>query len=306
MTANGILQILLFIAAIIAVTIPMGAYMAKVFAGERTLLHRILRPLESVIYKLCGIDEAAEHHWTRYAGGVLAFSLVSILVTYFIERLQQWFPLNPQGLGNVGAALSFNTATSFGTNTNWQSYTPETTMSYFTTMLGLATHNFFSAAVGIAVAIAFVRGFSRHSVKTLGNFWVDLTRCTVYVLLPLSIVGALFLVSQGVIQNLSPYSKAATVEGAVQTIPQGPFASQEAIKMIGTNGGGVTNANSAHPFENPTPLANFFEMLFIFLIPAGLTHTFGNEEDEHVSKKLASGVGFSKGCAEFALVTPPP
>jgi potassium-transporting ATPase potassium-binding subunit len=275
MTANGVLQILLFIAVLIAVTVPMGAYMAKVFAGERTLLHRILRPLESLIYKLCGIDEAAEQHWTRYAGGVLAFSVVSILVTYAMQRLQQWFPWNPQGLGNVGAALSFNTATSFGTNTNWQSYTPETTISYFTTMLGLATHNFFSAAVGIAVAMAFVRGFSRHSVKSLGNFWVDLTRCTVYVLLPLSIAGALFLVSQGVIQNLSPYTKATTVEGTLQTIPQGPFASQEAIKMIGTNGGGVTNANSAHPFENPTPLANFLEMVFIFIIPAGLTHTFG-------------------------------
>jgi potassium-transporting ATPase potassium-binding subunit len=275
MTANGILQILLFIAALIAVTIPIGAYMAKVFAGERTFLHRILRPLESAIFKLCGIDETAEQHWTGYAGGVLAFSLISILLTYAILRLQQWFPLNPQGLGNVGAALSFNTANSFGTNTNWQSYTPETTMSYFTTMLGLATHNFFSAAAGIAVAIAFVRGFSRHSVKSLGNFWVDLTRCTVYVLLPLSIIGALFLISQGVIQNLSPYTKAATVEGTVQTIPQGPFASQEAIKMIGTNGGGLTNANSAHPFENPTPLSNFFQILFIFLIPAGLTHTFG-------------------------------
>jgi K+-transporting ATPase ATPase A chain len=275
MTANGVLQILLFIAVLIAVTFPMGAYMAKVFGGERTFLHRILRPLESVTYKLCGIDETAEQHWTGYAGGVLSFSLISILLTYTILRLQQWFPWNPQGLGNVGAALSFNTANSFGTNTNWQSYTPETTMSYFTTMLGLATHNFFSGAVGIAVAIAFVRGFSRHSVKSLGNFWVDLTRGIVYVLLPLSIIGALFFVSQGVIQNLSPYTKAATVEGAVQTIPQGPFASQEAIKMIGTNGGGLTNANSAHPFENPTPLANFFQMLFIFIIPAGLTHTFG-------------------------------
>ncbi len=275
MTANGILQILLFIAAVIAITVPMGAYMAKVFAGERTFLHRILRPMESAVYKLCGVDESAEHHWTGYAGGVLAFSLVSILLTYAIQRLQQWLPLNPQGLGNVGAALSFNTANSFGTNTNWQSYTPETTMSYFTTMIGLATHNFFSAAVGIAVAIAFVRGFARHSVKSLGNFWVDLTRATVYVLLPLSVAGALFFVSQGVIQNFSPYTKAATVEGTVQTIPQGPFASQEAIKMIGTNGGGVTNANSAHPFENPTPLANFFQMLFIFIIPAGLTHTFG-------------------------------
>jgi K+-transporting ATPase ATPase A chain len=275
MTANGVLQILLFVAAVVAVTVPMGAYMAKVFAGERTFLHRLLRPLEVSIYKLCGVDETAEQQWTRYAGGVLAFSVVSILLTYLIQRLQQWLPLNPQGLGNVGAALSFNTANSFGTNTNWQAYTPETTMSYLTTMIGLATHNFFSAAAGIAVAIAFVRGFSRHSVKALGNFWVDLTRCTVYVLLPLSIIGAMLFVSQGAIQNLSPYTKAVTVEGAVQTIPQGPFASQEAIKMIGTNGGGLTNANSAHPFENPTPLANFLQMLFIFIIPAGLTHTFG-------------------------------
>jgi K+-transporting ATPase ATPase A chain len=275
MTANGVLQILIFIAAVVAVTVPMGAYMYKVFAGERTFLHRLLRPVETAIYRFCGVDEAAEHHWTGYAGGVLAFSVVSIVLTYLIERIQQWLPLNPQGLGNMGAALSFNTATSFGTNTNWQSYTPETTVSYFTTMLGLATHNFFSAAVGIAVAIAFVRGFARHSARSLGNFWVDLTRCTVYVLVPLSIVGALFLVSQGVIQNLSPYTKAVTLEGATQTIPQGPFASQEAIKMIGTNGGGLTNANSAHPFENPTPLTNFVEMLFIFLIPAGLTYTFG-------------------------------
>lgn len=275
MTANGMAQILLFIAAVVAVTVPMGAYMAKIFDGRRTFLHPILRPVERAIYKLCGVDENAEQHWTRYAGGVLAFSLISILLTYAIERLQQWLPLNPQGLGNVGTALSFNTANSFGTNTNWQSYTPETTMSYFTTMIGLATHNFFSAAVGIAVAIAFVRGFARHSVNSLGNLWVDLTRANVYVLLPLSIAGALFFVSQGAIQNFSPYTRAATVEGAVQTIPQGPFASQEAIKMIGTNGGGLTNANSAHPFENPTPLSNFFQMLFIFLIPAGLTYTFG-------------------------------
>jgi K+-transporting ATPase ATPase A chain len=275
MTANGVVQILLFIAVVIALTKPMGVFMAKVFAGERTFLHRLLRPLEAAIYKLCGIDETAEQHWTRYAGAALAFSIVGILVTYLIQRIQQWLPLNPQGLGNVGPGLAFNTGVSFGTNTNWQAYTPETTMSYLTEMIGLATHNFFSAAMGIAVAIAFVRGFARHSVKTLGNFWVDFTRANVYVLLPLSIVGALFLVSQGVIQNLSPYTKAATIEGVTQTIPQGPFASQEAIKMIGTNGGGLTNANSAHPFENPTPLANFAEMIFIFLIPAGLTYTFG-------------------------------
>jgi len=275
MSISGILLILVFIAVVAALTAPMGAYMAKVFAGERTWAHGVLRPLEAAIYKLCGIDESAEQHWTGYAGGVLAFSLVSMLLTYLIMRLQQWFPLNPQGLGNLGAALSFNTAASFSTNTNWQAYAPETTMSYLTEMIGLATHNFFSAAAGIAVAIAFVRGFSRNSAKSLGNFWVDFTRATVYVLLPLSVAGALFLCSQGVIQNLSPYTKATTVEGVVQTIPQGPFASQEAIKMIGTNGGGVTNANSAHPYENPTPLSNFAQMVFIFLIPAGLTYTFG-------------------------------
>jgi K+-transporting ATPase ATPase A chain len=275
MSGSGILLILVFIAVIAALTAPLGAYMAKVFAGERTWAHKLLRPLEVAIYKLCGIDESAEQHWTCYAGGVLAFSIVSLLLTYLIMRLQQWFPLNPQGLGNVASGLAFNTAVSFTTNTNWQAYTPETTMSYLTEMIGLATHNFFSAASGIAVAIAFVRGLSRHSVKTLGNFWVDFTRAIVYVLLPLSVAGALLLCSQGVIQNFSPYTKAATVEGAVQTIPQGPIASQEAIKMLGTNGGGFTNANSAHPYENPTPLSNFAEIAFIFLIPAGLTYTFG-------------------------------
>jgi len=205
----------------------------------------------------------------------LVFSLVSLLITYLLLRVQQWLPLNPQGLGNVGPDLSFNTAASFDTNTNFQTYTPETTMSYLTEMAALATHNFFSAAAGMAVAIAFIRGFARHSARTLGSFWVDFTRATVYVLLPLSIVGALLLCSQGVIQNFDPYTKATTLEGAVQTIPQGPVASQEAIKMIGTNGGGFFNANSAHPYENPTPLSNFLQMVFIFLIPAGLTYTFG-------------------------------
>ncbi|MGA1995992.1 MAG: potassium-transporting ATPase subunit KdpA [Bryobacteraceae bacterium] len=275
MTANGILQIALFFLVVLALAKPMGGYMAKVFAGERTWLHPVLRPLEKAIYRLCGIDETHEQRWTGYAGGVLVFSLVSLLLTYLIMRVQQWLPWNPQGLANVEQFLSFNTAASFTTNTNWQAYTPETTMSYFTEMMALATHNFFSAAVGIAVAIAFVRGFSRHSVKTLGNFWVDFTRATFYVLLPISIVFALVLCSQGVIQNLSAYTKATTLEGAVQTIPQGPIASQEAIKMLGTNGGGFLNANSAHPFENPTPLSNFLEMLSIFLIPAGLTYTFG-------------------------------
>src|SRR5271157_2601155 len=275
MTGNGWLQIALFFLVLLALTKPLGAYMARVFAGERTWMHRLLRPLETGIYKVCGIDENGEQHWTRYAGGVLLISLVTLLFTYVLQRIQQWLPLNPQGLGNVGQHLAFNTAASFTTNTNWQSYTPETTMSYLTQMIGLATHNFWSAAVGISVAIAFVRGFARHSVKTLGSFWVDFTRATVYVLLPLSVVGALLLVSQGAIQNFDSYTKAAMVEGAVQTIPQGPLASQEAIKMIGTNGGGFTKANSAHPYENPTPFSNFLQMLYIFIIPAGLTYTFG-------------------------------
>jgi len=275
MTGNGVLQILLYFVVLVALTKPIGAYMAKVFAGERTWMHRLLRPIEAAVYKVCGIDENGEQHWTRYAGSVLIFSAVSILFTYLLLRIQKWLPLNPQGLGNVGEDLSFNTANSFGTNTNWQSYTPETTMSYFSQMIGLATHNFWSAAAGICVAIAFVRGFARHSVKTLGSFWVDFTRANIYVLLPLSVIGALLLVSQGAIQNFAPYTKANTVEGVVQTIPQGPAASQEAIKMIGTNGGGYTNANSAHPYENPTPFSNFLQMLYIFIIPAGLTYTFG-------------------------------
>ena len=275
MTANGILQILLYFVVVALLAKPVGAYMAKVFSGERTWMHRLLRPLESAVYRICGIDEAAEQDWTAYAGGVLVFSAVSLLLTYMLQRIQQWLPLNPQGLGNVGTDLAFNTAVSFTTNTNWQSYTPETTMSYLTQMAGLATHNFFSAATGIVVAIAFVRGFARHSVKTLGNFWVDFTRATLYVLLPLSIVGALALCSEGVIQNFAPYAKVTTLEGASQTIPQGPTASQEAIKMIGTNGGGFFSANSAHPYENPTPFSNFLQMVFIFVIPAGLTYTFG-------------------------------
>jgi len=275
MTANGILQILLYTLVILAVAKPVGAYMARVFSGERTWLHRLLRPLEAGIYKLSGIDEAGEQHWTRYAGGVLIFSLVTLIMTYVIQRIQQWLPLNPAGLGNIGTDSSFNTAASFTTNTNWQSYTPESTVSYFTQMIGLATHNFFSAAVGIAVAIAFVRGFARHSANTLGSIWVDVTRAIVYVLLPMSIVAALLLVSQGAIQNFDAYVKGTTVEGVVQTIPQGPVASQEAIKMLGTNGGGFFNANSAHPYENPTPFSNFLQMFLIFVIPAGLTYTFG-------------------------------
>ena len=284
MTANGLLQIAVFFLLLLALTKPIGAFMARVFEGERTWLHPPLRPLERLIYKLCGIREDQEQRWTGYAASLLMFSLASLLLTYLVQRLQGFLPFNPQGFGTAHAAqgatamtpdLAFNTAASFTTNTNWQAYTPETTMSYLTQMAALATHNFFSAAAGMAIAIALVRGFARHSVEKIGNFWVDLTRATVYVLLPLSVVIALLFVSQGAIQNLSSYTKVATLEGASQTIAQGPTASQEAIKMLGTNGGGFFNANSAHPFENPTPLANLIQILSIFVIPAGLTYTFG-------------------------------
>jgi potassium-transporting ATPase potassium-binding subunit len=275
MTASGLLQIALYFLVLLALTKPLGLYMNRVFQSERTFMHRLLRPFEVAIYKLCGIDESAEQHWTRYAGGILLFSVATLLVTYALQRLQKWLPWNPQGLGPISPDSSFNTAMSFTTNTNWQSYVPETTMSYLSQMAGLATHNFFSAAVGLAAGIAVIRGFARHSVKTVGNFWVDLTRSLVYVLLPVSILGALLLVSQGVIQNLAPYTKIATLEGGTQTIAQGPTASQEVIKMLGINGGGFFNANSAHPFENPTPVSNFLQMVLIFVIPASLTYTFG-------------------------------
>jgi K+-transporting ATPase ATPase A chain len=277
MTAPGLLQIFLFFLVLLALTKPLGVYMARVFQGERTFLHPVVRPFERLVYKLSGVDEAAEQHWTHYAGSLLAFSLAGCLLTYLILRIQGILPFNPQGfLGKLWTPdLAFNTAVSFTTNTNWQAYTPEVTASYFSQMVGLAVHNFTSAAAGIATAIAMVRGFSRRSADSIGNFWVDLTRATLYLLLPLSIVGALALVSQGCIQNFRAYDKVATLEGAAQTIAQGPTASQEAIKMLGTNGGGFFNANSAHPFENPTPFANFLQVLFIFVIPAGLTYTFG-------------------------------
>jgi K+-transporting ATPase ATPase A chain len=275
MTANGLLQITIYFLVLVALAKPLGLYITKVMQGERTFMHRVLRPLEAGIYKLCGIDEHAEQHWTSYAGGILLFSVATLLVTYVVQRIQQWLPWNPAGLGNVGPDLSFNTAMSFTTNTNWQSYTPETTVSYLTQMVGLATHNFFSAAVGLAAGVAVIRGFARHSVKTLGNFWVDMIRSLIYVLLPLSIIGGLILVSQGSIQNFHPYEKVATLEGGTQTIAQGPTASQEVIKMVGINGGGFFNANSAHPYENPTPVSNMVQMWMIFIIPAGLTYTFG-------------------------------
>ena len=277
MTSIGLLQIFLFFLVLLALTKPLGAFMARVFEGERTFLHPVVRPLERLVYKLCGVDESNEQHWTHYAGSLLAFSLAGILLTYLIQRVQGILPFNPQGFGGklITPDLAFNTAASFGTNTNWQSYTPETTVSYFTQMVGLAVHNFTSAAAGIATAMEVERGFSRRSANSIGNFWVDLTRATLYVLIPLSIVGALLLVSQGAIQNFRAYDKVATLEGGAQTIAQGPTASQEAIKMLGTNGGGFFNANSAHPFENPTPFANFLQVLYIFVIPAGLTYTFG-------------------------------
>jgi potassium-transporting ATPase potassium-binding subunit len=277
MTTNGWLQIAIFFLLILACVKPLGSFIATVIEGRRNFLTPVLGPLERLIYRICGVTETEEQHWTRYAGALLAFSAFSALLLYAIQRLQLWLPFNPQGYGagNVSPDLDFNTSVSFVTNTNWQSYVPETTLSYFVQMGGLTVHNFTSAAAGLAVAIALVRGFARQSIKTVGNFWVDMTRATLYVLLPISIVAALVLCSQGVIQNLHPYTVATTIEGAKQTIAQGPVASQEAIKMLGTNGGGFFNANSAHPFENPTPFSNLFQMFLIFLIPGALTYTFG-------------------------------
>jgi K+-transporting ATPase ATPase A chain len=277
MSANGWLQFALFSLILLASVRPVGGYLARVLEGEGTWLDPILRPVERLIYRISGVDSAHEMNWREYAFAVLGFSGVSLLVTYLIERAQAHLPLNPQGLGGVGADLAWSTAASFTTNTNWQSYTPETTMSYFTQMAGLAYHNFLSAAVGIAVAVALIRGIKRTSSATLGNFWVDATRTLLYVLVPASIVYALLLVSQGVPQNLHAYTTAHPIEmpAQTQTIAQGPVASQEAIKMLGTNGGGFFNANSAHPFENPTPFTNLLQMLSIFVIPAGLTFTLG-------------------------------
>jgi K+-transporting ATPase ATPase A chain len=277
MTSVGIFQIFLFLGIILACAKPLGAYMAKVFEGERTFMHPILRWLEVLAYKLIGVREEVEQRWTQYAAALLSFSIFGFLLTYAIQRLQGFLPLNPQGFGaaQVPPDLAFNTASSFITNTNWQSYSGESTLSYFVQMSVLTVQNFASAAAGVAVAIALIRGFVRQEKKTVGNFWVDVTRATLYVLLPLSIVAGLLYCSQGVVQNLKPYTAVTTVEGAKQTIAQGPVASQEAIKQLGTNGGGFFNANSAHPFENPTPLSNLLAMVLIFLIPGALTYTFG-------------------------------
>ena len=277
MSANGWLQFALFSLVLLATVRPVGAYLVRVFEGERTWLDPILRPIERLIYKLSGVNAAAEMNWREYAFAMLGFSAVTVVVTYVLERLQAHLPWNPQGLANVGPDLAWNTAASFATNTNWQFYTPETTMSYLTQMAGLATHNFWSAASGIAVAIALIRGIKRTTSATIGNFWVDMTRSLLWVLIPASIVYALLLVAQGVPQNLHAYTTAHPLESPsqVQTIAQGPVASQEAIKMLGTNGGGFFNANSAHPFENPTPFSNFLQIISIFIIPAGLTYTLG-------------------------------
>ncbi len=302
MTLNGWFQILLFFACVLIVTKPLGAFMAKVFSRERTWLDPVMRPLEKLIYKLTGVNEDREMRWTEYSIAMLLFSAVSMLVLYMLERTQQFFPhvFNPQKFGAVAPDLAFNTAASFTSNTNWQFYSGENTMAYLTQMAGLAYHNFASAAVGIALAIAFIRGIARREKETLGNFWVDLTRSMLWVLLPACVIYAMLLVSQGVIQNFRPYDTVKMIEPQQvqkvgqdgksligpdgkpvmetvtdQVIAQGPLASQEAIKMLGTNGGGFFNANSSHPFENPTPLSDFLEIFSIFVIPAGLTYTLG-------------------------------
>src|SRR5262245_42014881 len=284
MTLLGIAQIVVFFLIILALTKPAGVFMYKVFEGQRTFLHPILRPIERLLYRLGGVREDQEQTWVRYAASLISFSIFCFLFPYVLQRLQGLLPLNPMGFSTGQAPanatpmtpdLAYNTAVSFMTNTNWQSYSPDTTLSYLVQMAGLAVQNFVSAAVGIAVAVALIRGFARHSVKTIGNFWVDMTRCTLYVLLPISIVAALFFVWQGSIQNFNPPAAVQNLEGGSQTIEQGPLASQLAIKMLGTNGGGYFNANSSHPYENATPLANLLQMTLIFVLGAGLTYMFG-------------------------------
>ena len=275
MTFNGWLQIALFCVVIALIVKPFGGYMTRVFTGERTFLSPVLRPLERTFYELSGVDEKSDQNWLTYAVSMLLFSLVGFASIYALMRFQAMLPFNPAGQPSVEEGLAFNTAMSFNTNTNWQSYVPETTMSYLVQMAGLTVHNFVSAATGIALAIALIRGFTRRSAKGIGNFWVDLTRCTLYVLLPICIVVGLFFVWQGMPQNLGAYTEATTLEGAKQVIAQGPVASQEVIKMLGTNGGGFFNTNSAHPFENPNAITNFVQIVLIFSIGAALTNVFG-------------------------------
>ncbi|MCF4167724.1 potassium-transporting ATPase subunit KdpA [Zavarzinia compransoris] len=292
MTANGWLQIAVFCALVLVLVRPLGGYMARLFSGERVFLSPVLGPVERVLFRAAGISAKQEQGWIAYALSMLAFNLAGLLITYVVLRCQDMLPFNRQGLPGLPPDLAFNTAVSFTTNTNWQAYGGETTMSYFSQMVGLTVHNFTSAATGIVLAIAFIRAFSRATAKTLGSFWVDLTRCTLHLLLPMAIVLALVLVWQGVPQNLDPYVSATTVEGTRQTIAQGPVASQVAIKMLGTNGGGFFNANAAHPYENPTPLSNLLQMVAIFAIGAGLTNTFGRMvKDERQGWAILSAMG---------------
>src|SRR5215469_6023282 len=274
-TSNGIMQIIAYFLLLLLITKPVGLYLIAVFEKKNTWLEPVLRPVERVLYKAAGVDERREHDWKIYAVAMLIFEVISTVPLYIFERVQDHLPLNPAGLGPVDPLLAWNTAISFLTNTNWQNYTGETTMSYFTQMAGLAFHNFVSAAVGIVIAVAVIRGFTRRSARALGNFWVDLVRCCLYILLPVAIIFALILVWQGVPQTIGAYTNVTGIQGFAQTIARGPVATQEVIKMMGTNGGGFFNANSAHPFENPTPLTNLLEMLSIFMYGAALIYMFG-------------------------------
>ena len=292
MTANGWVQIALFGAIVIAITRPLGGYMTRVFAGERTFLWPVLRPVERAVYWCCGVDENEEQHWLIYAVAMLLFSVVGFVTLYALQRLQWYLPFNPQGQSGVAPDLAFNTSVSFVTNTNWQAYSGETTMGYLVQMAGLTVHNFVSAATGIALAMALIRGFVRREAKAIGNFWVDLTRGTLYILLPISIVVGLVLVWQGVPQNLHAYTAATTLEGVKQVIAQGPVASQEIIKELGTNGGGFFNANSAHPFENPNAITNLIELVAIFAIGAALTNVLGRMvKDERQGWAIFAAMG---------------
>jgi len=292
MTIVGWVQIALFSVIVILITRPLGGYMSRVFAGERTFLSPVLLPVERAVYWACGVDEKEEQHWLTYAVALLFFSVAGFVTLYALQRLQWYLPFNPQGQTAVAPDLAFNTSVSFITNTNWQAYSGETTMGYLVQMAGLTVHNFVSAATGIALALALIRGFVRREAKTIGNFWVDLTRGTLYILIPISVVGALVLVWQGVPQNLGAYVDATTLEGAKQTIAQGPVASQEIIKELGTNGGGFFNANSAHPFENPNALTNLIELLAIFAIGAALTNVLGRMvKDERQGWAIFAAMG---------------
>ena len=300
MDATGILQILIYIAIIVALTPIVGGFMARLFGGQRVLLSPMLGPVERGIYKLCGIQADREQHWTAYALSLLAFNLAGVLAVYALQRFQFWLPLNPAGMANVSPDLAFNTAVSFVTNTNWQAYGGESTLGYLVQMAGLTVQNFLSAATGIAVAVALIRGFSRHNARAIGNFYVDLVRVTLYVLLPLCVIGALVLVWQGVPQNLNAYVGATTLEGTQQVIAQGPVASQMMIKHLGTNGGGFFNANASHPYENPTALVNLIHMVAIFVLGAGLTNTFGRmvgDQRQGWAILAAMGVLFVMGVA---------